>query len=484
MAFIDGTVINVALPALQAAFRSTGSTLQWIIEAYSLSLASLLLLGGSFGDLYGRKRTFMVGVVIFAASSAICGMATDPSIVIIGRAVQGIGGALLVPGSLALISAFFSEETRGQAIGIWSGATAVAACVGPLLGGWLIQNASWRAIFFLNIPIALTVLIACIWKVPESRNPHATRPDWIGAALAAAGLGLFTFALIEGGDHPLRYWPVGLVGALLICGFVIWEWYSDHPMMPLDVFRSTSFSIANIVTLLIYAALSGALYYLPLHLIQIQHYTATQAGSVLLPLTILIAVLSRWTGGLVKRVGAKFPLVIGSILTSGGYALLLLLEPEGTYRGTVLPGVILLGLGLAIIVAPLTTTIMNSVGREHSGTASGINNAISSVASLLAISVCGAIFSAAFAGHLQIGLSNSSLPDAMRRQIFVHRGELGGMIVSSPDARKIVDQAFVASLHLILMLSCALSILSAIVCVFLKGRTLSSEQAPDGNIHR
>jgi EmrB/QacA subfamily drug resistance transporter len=470
MAFIDGTVINVALPALQAVFHTDGSRLQWIVEAYALSLASLLLLGGSFGDLYGRKKMFMLGVLIFACASMICGSATSSSVIIISRAVQGIGGALLVPGSLALISASFPEKSRGQAIGIWSGSTAVTASVGPLLGGWLIQHASWRWIFFLNLPIAVAVLAVCAWKVPESRNPSATKPDWLGAYLAAAGLGACVFALIEGGDRPLKYLGVGIIGALLVAGFVIWEWRSDRPMMPLALFRSRSFSTANCITLLIYASLSGVLYYLPMQLIQIQRYPADKAGAVLLPMTILIAVLSRWTGGLVKSMGGRLPIALGAVLTAGGYGLLLLLKTNGSYTGTVLPGVFLLGLGLAVLVAPLTTTVMNSVARDRGGTASGINNAIASVASLLAISVFGVVFSSSFANHLRIALRASSLPTVTQREIFAHHNELGGMVASSSEVQQLVDQAFVESLHLILILALSLSVLAAITSAFLEGQ--------------
>ncbi|HEY0757899.1 MAG TPA: DHA2 family efflux MFS transporter permease subunit [Acidisarcina sp.] len=310
MVSVDGTVVNVALSALQAAFHTTGSTLQWIVEAYVLSLASLLLLGGSFGDLYGRKRIFLIGVVLFGVSSISCGFAQSFGVIIASRAIQGVGGALLVPGSLALISASFPEETRGRAIGIWSGTTAIAAMVGPVLGGWLVQNASWRWIFFLNVPIALMVILISSSKVPESRNSSATRPDWIGACLAAIGLGLCTFALIESTYRSSTLLIIGGTGLLSLCGFVFWESRTDQPMMPLVLFCSKSFSIANVITLFIYAALTGTLYYLPLQLIQVQHYSATKAGATLLPISILISILSRYTGVVVARFGPRLPLVV------------------------------------------------------------------------------------------------------------------------------------------------------------------------------
>ncbi|NYF87961.1 MFS transporter [Tunturiibacter empetritectus] len=478
MAFIDGTVINVALPALQSAFHASGPSLQWIVEAYALSLSSLLLLGGSFGDLYGRRKSFLLGVVIFATASMVCGIATTPLVLIVSRALQGIGGSLLVPGSLALISASFPEKSRGNAIGIWSGSTAVTASVGPLFGGWLIQHASWRYIFFLNVPIALLVVVVCLAKVPESRNPLSTRPDWLGALLAATGLGLCTFALVEGSDPSSRHPLLLALGATLLFLFVLWQREADFPMMPLDVFRSRSFGLANVITFLTYAALSGALYYLPLQLIQVQGYTAAQAGGVLVPMTVLIAVLSRWTGGLVLKMGQALPLGLGSLLSSIGYALLLRLKPNGSYWGTILPGVLFLGLGLAVMVAPLTTTVMNSVSQDRTGTASGINNAVSSVASLLAIAVCGIVFSVSFTEHLQRSLSTSSLPHEVQQHIFDHRKDLGGIVVSVPNARSLVNDAFEESLHRVLLLCCLLSISAAIAATFL--RSSASQQTHSG----
>ncbi len=477
MVFIDGTVINVALPALQNAFQTTGSNLQWIIEAYALSLASLLLLGGSFGDLYGRKRIFLIGVLTFTVASVVCGIAASPIVMIISRAVQGIGGSLLVPGSLALISASFAGESRGAAIGIWSGSTAITASVGPLLGGWLIQHASWRYIFFLNVPIAVMVVAVCFAKVPESRNPLSTKPDWLGALLGATGLGLCTFALIEGSDPSSRHPVILALGAGMIVLFILWEGEVDHPMVPLDVFRSRSFSVANVITFLTYAALSGALYYLPLQLIQVQGYTAAHAGGVLVPMTVLIAVLSRWTGSLVLRTGQALPIGLGSLLSSIGYALLLLLRPDGSYWGTVLPGVLFLGFGLAVMVAPLTTTVMNSVSQDRTGTASGINNAVSSVASLLAIAVSGIIFSVSFTEHLQRNLLTSSLPHEVQQYIFDHRKDLGGIVVPGPNARSLVNAAFEVSLHRVLLLCCLLSISAAIAATFLRSRASQQTQS-------
>ncbi|HEY0797169.1 MAG TPA: MFS transporter [Acidisarcina sp.] len=482
MVFVDGTVVNVALPALQGAFHTTGSTLQWIVEAYVLSLASLLLLGGSFGDLYGRKRIFLIGVVLFGVSSISCGLARGLGVIIASRAVQGVGGALLVPGSLALISASFPEEARGRAIGIWSGTTAIAAMVGPVLGGWLVQNASWRWIFFLNVPLALAVTLILISKVSESRNPSATRPDWMGACLAAIGLGLCTFALIQSAYDTLTLLVIGAAGLLSLCGFVFWESKTDQPMMPLPLFCSRSFTIANIVTLLIYAALNGALYYLPLQLIQVQHYTATRAGAALLPVSILISVLSRFTGGLVARFGPRLPLLAGTTFSAIGFALLLRLDVAGRYSDTVFPGVCVVGLGLAVLVAPLTTTVMNSVREERSGAASGINNAVSNVARLLGISLFGVLFSAAFQRSLSQNLGTSSLPAVAKQAMYAHRRELGGMTgLPGPAGQLIVNVAFVHALHLVFIVSAALSLLATATLILLPDSKITSAATCDLN---
>jgi EmrB/QacA subfamily drug resistance transporter len=476
MVFIDGTVVNVALSAIQAAFHTTGSTLQWIVEAYVLFLASFLLLGGSFGDLYGRRKIFLLGVVLFGAASISCGFAQNFGVIILSRALQGIGGALLVPGSLALISASFPEERRGRAIGIWSGSTAIAAMVGPVLGGWLVQNISWRWIFFLNVPLAVTVIVISIGKVPESRNPRATRPDWIGASLAALGLGLCAFALVES-THTLA---IGVAGLSCLAGFVFWESRTDQPMMPLVLFCSRSFTIANLITLFIYAALTGTLYYLPLYLIQVQRYSATRAGAALLPIGILISILSRFTGGFVARFGPRRPLAAGALLSALSYALLLRVNPDGNYWTTIFPGVCLLGFALAVLVAPLTTTVMNSVGENRSGAASGINNAISNVASLLAISVFGILVSGAFGRALLAKLVASSLSAAAQQTIYAHRLELGGMAASvGPLGQTIVDAAFAHALHLVLIVSSLLSLAAAIASISLRDEKVTTANTCD-----
>jgi EmrB/QacA subfamily drug resistance transporter len=472
MAFIDGTVVNVALPVLQRDLNATATEVQWVVEAYLLMLSALLLLGGSLADKIGRRRIFAIGVGIFAGSSIACAMAPNINWLIIGRTVQGVGGALLVPTSLALLGAGIPEERRGRAIGQWSAFSAATAGVGPVLGGWLVQAGSWRWVFWINVPIALATLAITWLRVPESRDPDHTGLDLLGAAFATLGLGGVVFGLLEGPrlgfTRPAI--DVALIGGPLLLGAFLWvERRSKSPMLPLDIFQSRTFTGANALTLLLYAAISAIFYFLPFNLIQVHHYSPAESGAALLPLIALMSLLSGWSGKLADRYGPRPSLVAGPLIAALGYALLALPGAGGSYWSTFFPPVTVLGLGMAITVAPLTTTVMGSVGPARAGVASGVNNAVARTASLLAIAVFGIIAYQRFGSALARRLASVGLPPEVRGQLAREQRKLAAATIPAslpPRLQHAVSSAiadsFVEAFRLVSLLAAGLAVAASL----------------------
>ena len=488
MAFIDGTVVNVALPVLQADLKATVSEVQWVVEAYALFLSALILVGGSLGDHYGRKRVYATGIIVFTLASVVCGFAPTITLLIAARAVQGIGGALLVPGSLAIISASFESERRGRAIGTWSGFTSITSAIGPVLGGWLVQYASWRWVFFINAPVAVIVLIVLFLRVPDSRDEEEAgkRLDWWGALLATLGLGGVVYGLIEADNVGLGNAQVLLaiaVGVASLVAFIVVEARSRDPMVPLSLFRSRTFSGTNLLTLLLYAALGGALFFLPFNLIRVQGYTPTAAGAAFLPFVFIMFGLSRWSGGLVTRYGAKLPLIIGPLIAAAGFVLFAVPGIGGSYWTTFFPAVVVLGLGMAITVAPLTTAVMGAVDARRSGIASGINNAVARTAGLLAIAVLGLVAVVAFSASFESAVASLPVPPGIRDTLIAQESRLVGITIpgglsssAHAAAQGAIDTSFVTAFRVIMLIGAGLAVVSAIAALLLvEGKRAASD---------
>lgn len=436
MAFIDGSVVNVALPSIQGELGASVAAMQWVVNAYLLFLGSLVLVGGALGDKLGRRTIFIAGIALFTLASAACGFAPNVAALIGARAVQGIGAALLVPSSLAIIGAVFDDAARGRAIGTWAGVGAITSAVGPVAGGWLVDVLSWRAIFFLNLPLAVLTIALALAAVPNSHKADAPeRLDWPGAASVTAGLAALTFGLTLASAHGFAHASVlGAIGAgaLLLTVFLRIEARSENPMMPLDVFHSRDFSGANLVTLLLYFGLGGALFFLPFTLIRAYGYHATEAGAALLPVPVIIGLLSRMTGGLTSRFGARALLTVGPGVAGIGFALLAAPWVRGgNYWSGLFPALAVLGIGMTITVAPLTTVVMGAVPADRTGVASGINNAVARVASLLAIAVLGIVFVWAHDAALSTRLDALHVPRETRQSGRLLEPEAASSVVST-----------------------------------------------------
>jgi EmrB/QacA subfamily drug resistance transporter len=468
MAFADGTIVNVALPAIQRAMGANAADAQWVIESYALLVSALLLVGGVLGDRFGRRRAFAMGAIIFTLASLACAAAPGIATLIVARGVQGLGAALLVPGSLSLITSAYPKSSRGRAIGTWSAFSGVTAAIGPVLGGFLVEHLSWHWAFLINLPLGVALVVICQWRVPESRGADAGRIDVAGAVLATLGLAGVVYALIEA---PLLGWGalavvvagIGGLGALVV--FLVIERRAAAPMLPLEHFRDRNFTGANLLTFLLYASLGGSMFFVPLNLIQVQGYGATAAGASLLPFVAIMFALSRFAGRLVDVVGARLPLVIGPAVAAAGFALYALPGVGGSYWATFFPASVVLGLGMSITIAPLTTTVMNALDPAHAGTASGVNNAVSRVAGLIAIAVFGVVLTHGFDVALQARLAGMHLPRASVEAILGQRARLAGIELppGAEAARQVVDASFVAGFREVMLLSAALAVLSSVV---------------------
>jgi EmrB/QacA subfamily drug resistance transporter len=473
VAFLEGSIINVALPAIQRGLGASVGQMQWIASVYTLLLAALILAAGSLGDRFGRLRLFVVGLAILAVASAGAAAARNGTDLIVARAVQGFGGALLVPNSLALLSAAFPKSTRGRAIGTWSAFTALTGAGGPIVGGALVDAASWRAAFLLLVPLALVTLAIALARVPDVRIGR-DRPtiDWWGAGLATAGLTLLVFGIIgatSGGVAQASVLGPVVAGLALLAVFVLLETRTPSPMMPPDLFRSPTFLGANLLTLLVYFALTGIFFVLPFNLVRVHGYSATMTGAAYLPFALIIGVLSRWAGGLLDRFGARLPLIVGPVITAAGFLLFALPGATGSYWTTFFPAMVVVGLGMAVTVAPLTSTVMAAVDETRVGVASGVNNAVARVAALLAVAIVGVVALAVFSRALSSRVDAIDLPPALRSVMVAQSGSLGDVSIpagaSADQARALegaVGDSLVACFRWVAILAALLAVAGGI----------------------
>jgi EmrB/QacA subfamily drug resistance transporter len=488
MVFIDGTVVSVALPAIQASLAAPISQAQWIVNAYVLTLGTLILIGGAAGDRFGRRRVCIAGIMLFTAASVWCGLAQSSSMLVAARAIQGVGGALLVPSSLAIISASFAPQQRARAIGTWAGASALTTALGPMVGGWLVDTLSWRAIFFINVPLAIITLLLAIRSVAESRDESARGVDWTGSALAVTGLGLLAYGLTDASNVGWAQAAVfgSLCGsAVLLSALMWWEARAAAPMLPLILFHSLTFSGANAVTLLLYFALTGEMFFLPFYLIDIQGYSAAGAGAAFLPFSLIMAALSRWSGGLNERYGARALLSGGSLVSAAGLALFALPVRAAGYWGAVFPAMTVWGFGMTLCVAPLTTAVMRSAGDRYAGAASGINNATARIAGMLAVALLGVAALDVFRSTLDARLERLQVSISIRQALQPEIRRLAEAqvppqvgLAARPALRQALNDSFVDSFRAVTWIAVATALLSA-MCAWLTVDRKTSKDARD-----
>jgi EmrB/QacA subfamily drug resistance transporter len=490
LVFIDSTALNVALPALQKDLAISGTELLWVINGYALFLSALLLVGGSLGDLYGRNRVFLIGLAIFSISSLLCGVSQNPLQLIIARAFQGVGGALLTPGSLSILSSQFSSENRGKAIGLWSTFSALTAIFGPVLGGWLAGMGLWRVIFFINVPLSIIVFVSMIAKVPETKNPQAEKLDFWGALLVTLGLGGITYGFIESPNHgfgSLKIITSLLLGSASLIGFVLVQRYSKHPMMPLGLFKSSTFSGGNLLTLFVYAALGGAMFFLPLNLIQIQGYSELYAGLAMLPIIFCIAGISMLIGRYVDRYGVRIPLIIGPIITSLGFFLFSLngiTDGPEAYWQTYFISFLLIGIGMGITVAPLTTAVMGAASEDNAGIASGINNTVARAAAVLAIAVLGPVALISFNKSVDREIQGMMLTERIKNEIMLESSNfaaaevpVGLSSINKIIIKQVYKDSFITAFNKVVYIAAILTFLGGLMAlIFIRPEKLSIEE--------
>jgi len=488
MAFIDGTALNVAMPALQAGLHASGEQLLWVVNAYLLMLAALIPIGGSLGDALGRKRVFAAGIVLFMLSSLVCGISPSIGFLIAARLIQGAGSALMIPGSLAIITAYFGRESRGKAIGTWSAFTTIVTVAGPILGGVLSNAGLWRGVFLINFPLGVCALLVLLLKVPESRDEKSSgRIDSLGAALLAVGLAGPTYGLLSAPDMGFgdpRVFATLLAGVLALAAFVLVEARSRSPMIPLGLFSSRTFSGVNLLTFGLYGALSAGTFFLSLNLVQAQSYSMAAAGFAFTPFALILTALSRWAGGLVDKGGPRLPLIIGPAIAGAAFLFMAfsgLSDGPSHYWVTFFPGVVLLGIGMGITVAPLTTAVMSSVATHFAGTASGINNAVSRTAGVLAIAVVGAIALFVFSHALQARTAPIEITSAARAALSAEAARLGAATVPAEVGSERVGEiqaairlAFVDAFHVVMLICAALAWIGAALAGFIVERKMSA----------
>jgi EmrB/QacA subfamily drug resistance transporter len=490
LAFMDGSVVNIALPTLQSRFQATSSAIQWVVQSYALFSAALLLLGGAIGDRYGRRRTFLWGVAIFAVASATCAASVTLGQLVAARAVQGVGAALLIPQGLSILSASFPPDQRGRAIGTWSAWTSIFSALGPVTGGWLMQLWSWRLIFLLNLPVALVIFLLAS-RIPESRatleDGSAPKLDSLGATLATLSFVAIIYSLSfapQFGWRSPQVYGLLILGIVLLAAFLRSQSGRPHAMMPLFLFRIPRFLAANLLTLLLYGGLGGALYVIPFYVIQVRHYSTPAAGTVFLPLIAIMFLFSARVGALIPKLGERTLLFAGSALAGAGFAAFAILDNHQSYFLIVLPGVLLLGIGMTLVVAPLTNAVMSSVPQDQTGVASAVNNALSRLAGLLAVSLLSLLLVHGFRTSMGAQLQNSALPQEARDQMTANESRLHDTPIPanlSPaqhsEATSLLDHAFLSGFRLVMFASAAAAWSGALIVAVLLRKHACPESA-------